>query len=131
MPKYLSLLLGTLLLLTTASSASAFEVRATAADNGETAHLNRGDVLQVSLSENPGTGFAWRLTKRPGSCVLRLGSNRFIAPRPTNPPTTGAPGRRVIRWRAIGSGHTSLRLGLVGPGSNTPTRTYRLPSVVH
>ena len=114
-----------------ATSASAFEVRATSADNGKTVHLNRGDRLQVTLSENAGTGYAWRLTRRPMAGVLRGLSNRHVAPASTNPPTAGTPGRRIVRWRAVGRGTTSLRLQLFPPGSSRAAQTYRLGVVVH
>ena len=119
-------------LLAAASPATAFEVRATASDNGKTVHLTRGDVLQVTLAENAGTGYAWRLTRRPAASILRQLSNRFVAPPQTNPPTVGAPGRRVVRWRATNRGATSLRLQLFPPGFNTrPTQSFRLAAVVH
>jgi predicted secreted protein len=128
----LSLLAGLLLLGATASGASAFEVRGTAQDNGKTVRLNRGDVLQVTLSETPGTGYAWRAVKRPRAAVLRLLSDRFVAPPQTNPPTAGAPGRHVYRWRAAGRGLTTLKLQLFPPGQSTrPAQTFRLTVVVH
>jgi predicted secreted protein len=128
----LSLLAGLLLLGALASSAAAFEVRATAADNGKTARLSRGDILQVSLSETPGTGYAWRIVKKPRTAILRLLSDRFVAPPATNPPTAGAPGRHVYRWRAVGRGTTTLKLQLFPPGQPTrPSQTYRLTVVVY
>jgi predicted secreted protein len=127
----LSLLAGLLLLGALASGASAFEVRGTARDNGKTARLNRGDVLQITLSETPGTGYAWRAVKRPSAAVLRLLSDRFVAPPATNPPTAGAPGSHVYRWRAVGRGTTSLKLQLFPPGQGTrAAQTFRLTVVV-
>jgi predicted secreted protein len=126
-----SLLAGLLLLGVLASGASAFEVSGTAADNGKTARLNRGDFLRITLSENPGTGYAWRAVKRPTLSVLKLLSDRFVAPPATNPPIAGAPGSHVYRWRAIGRGTTSLKLQLFPPGQGTrPAQTFRLTVVV-
>jgi predicted secreted protein len=127
----LSLLAGLLLLGALASGASAFEVRATAADNGKTARLIRGDILQVTLTENPSTGYGWRIVTRPSAAVLRLLSDRFVSPPATNPPTVGAPGRHVYRWRAAGAGTTSLKLQLFPPGQGrAPVQTFRLTIVV-
>lgn len=125
--------LGALVILgALAASAEAFELRATVRDSGKTVHLYRGDVLQVTLSENPSTGYAWRIVKRSARAVLRPLSDRFIPPRQTNPPTVGTPGRHVYRWRASGRGRTSLRLQLFPPGANArPAQTFRLAIVVH
>jgi predicted secreted protein len=127
----ISLLTGLLLLGALASNASAFEVLASARDNGKTARLNRGDVLQVTLSETPGTGYAWRSVKRPSAAVLKLLSDRFVPPPATNPPTAGAAGRHVYRWRAASAGTTSLKLQLFPPGRGArAAQTFRLTVIV-
>lgn len=113
------------------SPAQALEVRVQQRDSGRSISLHRGDLLQVSLVENPSTGFSWRTVRRPSRKVLKLTSNRFVSPPQTSPPTVGAPGRRVIVWRAVGSGRTTLKLGLFPPGSNTKAvKSFRLSIAV-
>jgi predicted secreted protein len=84
------------------------------------------------LSETAGTGYSWRLVTKPDRAVAKLVSDRFVAPRQTNPPMAGVPGRRVWRWRAAGRGETTLKIQLFPPGVGTrPAETYRLMVVVH
>ena len=113
-----------------ASPAQALEVRAKEGDSGRTLRLQRGDVLRLTLKENPSTGFGWRTVKNPSRRVLRRTFNRFIARPETNPPTAGAPGERVIVWRVRGHGRTSLKIALFPPGTGTKAaKTVRLTIV--
>ena len=126
------LLLPVLLVAATAAaapSAHALEVVAREGDRGRAVTLQRGDTLRLSLEENGTTGYSWRTVRRPARSVLRQRSNRFVAPAETSPPTTGAPGRREVVWRATGTGRTRLALRLVGPGGDSGG-TFRLTVTV-
>ena len=79
------------------------------------------------LDENPSTGYAWHTTRRPSKRVLPFVSSKFDAPAQTDPPTTGAGGKRVFVYRAARKGSTSLALSYVGPGSDRPVgQRFRL-----
>ena len=109
-----------------APPAYALEVVAREADSGRTVTLQRGDTLRVSLKENPSTGFSWRISRKPSRRVLARRSNRFEAPPERDPPVAGAPGRRVIVWRAVGRGSTRLALRLVPPGGGKASERFGL-----
>lgn len=115
-----------LVLCVFAPAAHALEVVARDQDGGRSIVLRRGDVLRVSLRENPSTGFAWRTVAAPVKRVLLRRSNRYVAPAQTSPPAVGAPGRREVTWRAVGRGTTRLTMRLFPPGSDEPTSTFRL-----
>ena len=108
------------------SAAHALEVVAREADSGRTVTLHRGDTLRVSLEENPSTGFGWQIARKPARRVLVRRSNRYVAPPQRDPPVAGAPGRRVIVWRAVGRGSTRLALRLVPPGGGKASERFRL-----
>ena len=111
-------------------AAQALDVVARASDSGRHLTLHRHDVLRVSLEENPSTGYAWRITRRPPRSILRLRSDQFFAPPATDPPAVGAPGRRVVVWRAVGRGRTRLALKLYPPGGGKAAKAFRLSVTV-
>ena len=109
------------------STAQAATITVRAKDSGKIVALGKGDRLRVVLDENPSTGYAWRTTTRPSKRILPFVSSAFTAPAETDPPTTGAGGKRTFVYRAARKGSTSLALAYVGPGSDRPVgQRFRL-----
>lgn len=76
----------------------------TEADAGPV-ELARGQRLEVRLSSNAGTGYAWRLDREASPLVLGGGSSHEVAASP------GLPGGRlttVYGYQAAGRGRTDL-----------------------
>ena len=88
--------------------------------------VRSGQILVIRLRENPSTGYAWRVVRRPRPAVLSYQSRRFVSSRcPAG--TTGCPGHRLYRYEAEDTGLTSLTLRLYPPGRGTrPVQTFRL-----
>ena len=84
-------------------------------DSGKTVRLRKGDILRVTLKENASTGYRWRLVRKPRRKLLRLASNRYKPAPQTDPPTTGAAGHRIFRWRARRRGKTALKIQFFPP----------------
>lgn len=77
--------------------------------NGRTVRAHEGDTIVVRLPSNPGTGYAWHVVSR-GAPVLRILSTRYVPPKPTTPPTLGAPGSFVARIAVRRQGRAVFRL---------------------
>ena len=88
--------------------------------SGKTVSLDRGDTLRIKLRETPGTGYGWRVTKKPSGAVATLKSNAFkVDPQKPGSPTVGGPGTRIFTYRAKADGTTSLTIKLFPPGRGT------------
>jgi inhibitor of cysteine peptidase len=83
-------------------------VSLTAADNGSLVDVQPGDSLEVRLAENPTTGYRWAVD-RLESGVLQLEDS----PLERSPDAAvGGGGQRVMRFRVVGPGTSSLALKL-------------------
>jgi len=118
--------LAALIMLAGASSASAMTVLVRQGDSGRTVHLRPGDVIKLTLAENPSTGYGWRWSRRPARRVLRTVSSKYVAD-PVPPGTVGSGGKHTWVFKARRRGETSFRLALTPPGESRPvTRRFRL-----
>ena len=118
--------LAALVALAGASSASAMTVLVRQGDSGRTLQLRPGDVVKLSLAENPSTGYGWHFRRRPNRRVLRLTSSRFVAD-PAPPGTVGVGGKHEWTFKARARGRTAFRLWLTPPGQREmPTRRFGL-----
>jgi inhibitor of cysteine peptidase len=89
------LLAGLLLLATCPVTAGAATKVVTDADKGGTVALKMGDVLEVRLSSNPSTGFAWYLQKQSTALLKLTGQSQT---QPTQPgPAQPEVGRPVVQ----------------------------------
>jgi inhibitor of cysteine peptidase len=126
-------LIAALLLVPAGSAAQAKskpeEVKVTKKANGKTAHLHVGDLLRVTLQENPSTGYGWRLATKPKASILGLRANHFKAGA-QDPGEVGVPGTRTYKWRALKAGDTKLKIGNYPPGSKKASSFYRLTVTV-
>lgn len=112
------LALATILLLPAAARADQRSVGIKS--SGKTIKLDDGDTVRIKLTETPGTGFGWRVTKKPAAAVLKLKSNAFkVAPQEPGVPSVGGPGTRIFTYRAKGDGTSSVTIKLFPPGRGT------------
>jgi inhibitor of cysteine peptidase len=133
--RVLPALIAALLLVPAASVAQAKStskvVKVTKKANGKTVHLKSGNLLQVTLAENPSTGYGWSLATKPKSSILGLRANHFKqGPQDPNGPSVGVPGTRIFKWRALRAGTTKLKIGNYPPGQKKAANFFRLTVVV-
>jgi inhibitor of cysteine peptidase len=112
--------------LALAAPASAAVV-ATAAQNGKTVRLKRGEILAIVLDSNPSTGSSWKLVGRTGP-VLSAPGQGLVAPKAQG--MVGVPGVAVFTFQATQPGRTAVRLAYIGPDRKVVQR-YTLNVVVH
>jgi len=72
----------------------------------------KGKEFRIMLEENPSTGFSWFMEVSSfNTTLLRLLKSRFVAG-----VGIGAPGTRILRFKALKRGSTSIYLEYRGPG---------------
>jgi len=77
-------------------------------DNGKTITLQKGDRLQITLPENPTTGFQWAIETKPKN-LLSLEKSDYVA---SSPQLIGSGGQRTLTLLAKKTGKTYLNLKL-------------------
>ena len=83
-------------------------VHVTPADNGRHLSVRPATTIVVTLPSNASTGFGWNLMQPLDAAVIRLLGHDYVAPKT---PLVGAPGTEVWRFRTVGKGRVTLRLG--------------------
>jgi len=98
----------------------------TEADNGRQFTLQTGDTLTVSLASNPTTGYGWQVLEIQDAILIQKGEPEFK--QATNSEgLVGAGGIETLRFEAVGSGKTSLKLGYMRPWESVPpTETFEI-----
>ncbi len=76
-------------------------------DNGSDIFLVQGDALQVRLSSNPSTGYAWTVASNAPSVLQPAGEAKF---EPADKPKPGAAGTQSFAFRVVGGGGVFLEL---------------------
>jgi inhibitor of cysteine peptidase len=79
-------------------------------NNGGQFELERGQILVVTLESNPSTGYKWELAEQYESILLQLGEVEFKSSDTGDPPTVGAGGWEIFRFRAVSAGQMPLLL---------------------
>jgi len=74
--------------------------------NGSSVPVSVGTELDLTLAENPTTGYRWQIAQEPTPCCVLLG-DRFVPGQ-----RTGAPGLHTWRWRAAKPGTARLEMQL-------------------
>jgi inhibitor of cysteine peptidase len=82
----------------------------TDADKGGTVTIKMGDVLEVRLSSNPSTGYAWYLQKQSTALLKLTGQSQA---QPTGPGTVGRPVVQIFDFAPTGKGTGVLMLHYV------------------
>ena len=80
----------------------------TAADEGRTIEIGRGQELKVALDANRTTGFSWLLDSVPSAALVQLGEPTYV-PNAGAPRYAGAGGVETWRFRAVDTGTQQLR----------------------
>jgi inhibitor of cysteine peptidase len=98
------------------------------AASGRTFDLRIGQVIELRLKQNPGTGFAWQVAQS-GAPACRIAEDRFVPPSPASP---GRPGTRVWRIEGVAAGICALAFAYARawetgvPPASTYTLTVRV-----
>jgi inhibitor of cysteine peptidase len=82
------------------------EVKLTAADNGRRVELKKGQALVITLEANPTTGYTWEVAEIGERILRQVGETEF---KPESK-AVGAPGVQILRFKALKSGQTTLKL---------------------
>jgi predicted secreted protein len=89
-----------------------------------------GDEVNIQLSENPSTGWTWRL-QSPLNGILQAGGDRFVRSSSAGADLVGTGGTRVLTYTAVGAGTIELAYALAGPGRDVEAADHRMTFTVH
>jgi len=95
--------------------------------------VGAGDSFTVTLCSNPTTGFMWSESAQIGDqTVLQQTEHKFEAPKTTEPPIEGAPGKEVWTFQALNKGETTVSMEYSRPweGGEKGNWTFNLTVVV-
>lgn len=84
-------------------------------DSGSEVAVSLGDVIEISLEENPSTGYRWEVVSPPE--MIELTSDEYLEP---DTDAVGAPGERLLTYEAIADGAGILRLEYIRPFDDPP-----------
>ncbi|WP_327358316.1 protease inhibitor I42 family protein [Streptomyces sp. NBC_01304] len=104
------------------------QVTCTESDHGREIRVQVGDLVVVTLRENPTTGHLWLLA--PGASDVLAGQGGQFSPGDTTAP--GAAGARTFTFRAYAAGRANLDLQLCRPGrdASAPVARFALAVLV-
>ena len=93
-------------------------------NNNQTVALDQGQVVELSLTGNPTTGYSWSDAETPDQNVLVETSHFYISPSGA----VGSGGAEHWVFRAVGAGTTQLNLVYSRPWEKSapPAKTYSL-----
>jgi inhibitor of cysteine peptidase len=87
----------------------------TDADSGSEVAVSVGDLIEVSLEENPSTGYRWEVVSPPA--MIELTDDDYLEP---DTDAVGAPGTRELRFEATAEEAGILRLEYIRPFDDPP-----------
>ena len=128
-----------LFLLACSPTAKQGAVEVSCDDFYEQNHISRavevaaGDSFTVTLCSNPTTGFIWSESAQiSDQTVLQQTDHKFEAPKRTDPPIEGAPGKEVWTFKALNKGEATVSMEYSRPweGGEKGTWTFNLTVVV-
>ncbi len=77
-------------------------------DSGHAITMKTGDQFLVELDANPTTGFTWEVAESDPAILKQIGETEYKSASST--PLAGQGGTQVLRFEAVGSGSTTLKL---------------------
>jgi inhibitor of cysteine peptidase len=100
----------------------------TEADADRTVELHVGDRLELTLPVNPTTGFQWEVSELDSAILRSVGEQTF---EPSSN-AVGSGGQVTLRFEAVGSGQTELKLILHRPFEKDvpPTQTFEVTVMI-
>lgn len=103
----------------------------TAADNGRTFDVKRGEAIVVKLESNHATGFAWHLGEDLGA-VVKQDAAAAYARNVSKSGKAASGGTETWRFRTAGAGRETVKLEYRRSWErNMPERTFRFTVIVH
>ncbi len=102
----------------------------TDADNGKQITVKSGDLVTLTLVSNPTTGYSWQVMEIDSVILIQDGEPEYKQS-PGSEGLVGAGGTETFRFKAVGSGKTTLNLGYMRPWESVqPTETFKVQVVV-
>jgi len=106
------------------------EVQATQVETGRQTTLQPGEVMTVTLNSNPTTGYSWQVMEIDNAILIQEGNSEYKQSSDSEG-LVGAGGTETFRFKAVGTGETSLELGYMRPWEdNPPIETYSVQVIV-
>ena len=101
-------------------------IQVTGADNGKQITLQSGQVVTVTLESNPTTGYSWQVMEIDNTVLVQEGDPEYKQASGTSG-LVGAGGTETFRFKAVGTGETTLSLGYARPWeSDPPIQTFTI-----
>ena len=123
-----SIILATLIMLLILSGCAEKKADFGKDQSGQSAELAIGDILTIELESNPGTGYAWSVIEIDETVLIQDGESIYNE---ASEPGI-ASGTETLRFKAVGSGKTILKLGYrrSWEANVEPIETYELEVTV-
>ena len=103
----------------------------TGADNGKQITLQAGDVMTVTLESNPTTGYGWQVMEIDNTILVQNDDPEYKGSSNSGG-QVGAGGTETFRYKAVGTGTTTLEMGYLRPWESVPPiETFSLQVVVN
>ena len=120
-----------LLLLAACNSRLAKTIAITEQSANSIVEMSAGDILEVTLTGNPSTGFLWEPLAVDTAVIKQKGEWRFVPDNDT-PGFVGSPGKLTMHFEAVGLGQEMLRLIYRRPFEPDipPAQTFEITVVV-
>jgi predicted secreted protein/Tol biopolymer transport system component len=102
-------------------------------DNGGQIELELGRILVVTLESNPTTGYKWEQADAQEHILQQKGEAVFIPADTGEMPLAGGGGQQVLRFKAIRTGRTTLKLIYHRPWEQglEPLQSYSLEVLIN
>lgn len=102
----------------------------TEADDGKEIQVTDGTYIDLTLPDNPTTGYEWQIQDAPGNTqvVVQHGEPDYVPGDPSGL-TTGSGGRITYHFQALGLGKDTLVLDLCQDKEVAQTSTITIESV--
>ena len=99
-------------------------------DNGKQITIRSGDVATVTLVSNPTTGYSWQVMEVDNTILVQDGNPEYKGAQGSEG-LVGASGTETFRFKAVGTGTTTLELGYMRPWESVPPiETFNIQVVV-
>ena len=118
------------LTLTLFSSCGTQGTQVTDANNGEQVTIKSGEIVTVTLVSNPTTGYSWQVMEIDNAILVQDGDPEYEQS-PGSEGLVGSGGTETFRFKAVGTGETTLNLGYMRPWESVqPIETFVIQVVV-
>ena len=99
--------------------------------DGKTVALEVGDCFDITLAENPSTGFSWEIVAGLDGVIEQVGEREF-SPSRQDKHLVGAGGTVTYHLKAVGTGTVTLNLAYRRPWEKEtpPAKSYQLTVTV-